>query len=121
VHALQHQSFFAISILVWLPALEPTRRRLRGELWKAGHILGARFVGMFLGMAFIAMRSPLYDRYTDTAPTHGITALGDQQLAGGLMLSVDVAIMVFAVAFFFFRSAKDHDQRYGSTSPRRIA
>ena len=121
VHALQHQSFFAISILVWLPALEPTRRELRGELWKAGHILGARFVGMFLGMAFIAMRSPAYDRYAETAPEHGLTAVGDQQLAGGLMLSVDVAIILFAVAFFFHRSAKDHDRRYGSTSPRRIA
>lgn len=127
VHALQHQSFFAISILVWLPALEPTRRRLRGELWKAGHILGARFVGMFLGMAFIAMRSPLYDRYAQTAPEHGITALADQQIAGGLMLSLDVAIILFAVAFFFHRSAQDHDRAeaesaaYGSTSPRRIA
>ena len=36
VHALQHESFFVIAILVWIPALEPTRRRLRGELWKAG-------------------------------------------------------------------------------------
>ena len=40
VHVLQHQSFFFIAILVWIPALEPTRRRLRGELWKAGHIVG---------------------------------------------------------------------------------
>jgi putative copper resistance protein D len=126
VHALQHQSFFAISILVWLPALEPTRRRLRGELWKAGHILGARFTGMFLGMAFIAMRSPAYGWYAQSAPEHGISGLADQQIAGGLMLSVDVAIILFAVGFFFYRSAQDHDRAeaeaaYGSTSPRRIA
>ena len=41
------------------------------------------------------------------------------------MLSLDVAIMLFAVAFFFFRSAQDQDradaEAYGSTSPRRIA
>lgn len=126
VHALQHQSFFAISILVWMPALEPTRRRLRGELWKAGHILGARTVGMFLGMAFIVMRSPAYDWYVERAPKHGLKALEDQRIAGGLMLSVDVAIMLFAVAFFFWRSGQDHDlaeaeSAYGSTSPRRIA
>ena len=42
VHAAQHASFVAIGILVWWPALEPKRRRLRGELWKIGHILGAR-------------------------------------------------------------------------------
>jgi cytochrome c oxidase assembly factor CtaG len=125
VHALQHQSFFFIAILVWIPALEPTRQRLRGELWKAGHILGARLVGMFLGMAFIAMRSPAYDWYVGRTSEHGLKPLTDQQIAGGMMLTLDVAIMLFAVAFFFFRSAQDQDradaEAYGSTSPRRIA
>jgi len=125
VHALQHQSFFFVSILVWIPALEPTRRRLRGELWKAAHISGARMVGMFLGMAFIAMRSPAYDWYVGRTAEHGLTPLADQQIAGGLMLGTDVVILLFAVAFFFFRSGEDHDraeaEAYGSTSPRRIA
>jgi cytochrome c oxidase assembly factor CtaG len=132
VHAIQHQSFFAISILVWIPALEPTRRRLRGELWKAGHIVGARMVGMFLGMAFIAMRAPAYDWYVGRTSEHGLKPLADQQIAGGMMVSLDVAIILFAVAFFFWRSGQDHDlaeaeaasasaAAYGSTSPRRIA
>ena len=128
VHALQHESFFLIAILVWIPALEPTRRRLRGELWKAGHIVGARMTGMFLGMAFIAMRSPAYDWYVGRTEQHGLKPLEDQQIAGGLMVSLDVAIILFAVAFFFFRSGQDHDraeaaqaESYGSTSPRRIA
>jgi putative membrane protein len=138
VHALQHQSFFVIAILVWIPALEPTRRRLRGELWKAGHIIGARMVGMFLGMAFIAMRSPAYDWYVGRTSEHGLKPLADQQIAGGMMVSLDVVIILFAVAFFFFRSGQDHDraeapqpelgsggggkaEAYGSTSPRRIA
>jgi putative copper resistance protein D len=129
VHALQHQSFFFIAVIVWIPALEPTRRRLRGELWKAGHIMGARIMGMLLGMAFIAMRSPAYDWYVGRTEEHGLKPLTDQQIAGGLMLSLDVAIMLFAVAFFFYRSGQDHDlaeaeakaEAYGSTSPRRIA
>ena len=43
------------------------------------------------------------------------------------MMSLDVAIILFAVGFFFYRSAQDHDRAeaeagaYGSTSPRRIA
>ena len=108
LHALQHQSFVVASLLVWWPALEPTRRRLRGELWKIGHVLGARLAGMFLGMAFIAMRSPLYAPYYDGAA--GLSPLHDQQLAGGLMLSVDTAIMLGALAFFFLRAAQDHDR-----------
>jgi putative copper resistance protein D len=84
-------------------------------------------VGMFLGMAFIAMRSPAYSWYVGRTEEHGIKPLTDQQIAGGLMLSLDVAIILFAVAFFFYRSGQDHDRAeaeaaaYGSTSPRRIA
>jgi putative membrane protein len=109
LHALQHQSFIAISVLVWLPALEPTRRRMPGELWKAGHIFGARLVGMFLGVAFIAMRTAAYPLYAERAPQHGLTGLEDQKIAGGMMMTLDVIIMLAAVAYFFWRSAQDHD------------
>ena len=108
VHALQHQSFVVASMLVWWVALEPGRRRMPGELWKIAHVLGARFPGMFLGMAFIVMQSPAYDVYDGG---FGITAVQDQQIAGGLMLSLDFLIVVFVLLFFFFRAAADHDRR----------
>lgn len=111
VHALQHESFVAASLLVWWPVLEPKRRRLRGELWKIGHLLGARLAGMMLGMAFLILRTPAYEGfYGDSARRHGLSPLEDQQLAGGLMLTLDVAIMLFALGFFFWRSALDHDR-----------
>ena len=120
VHALQHESFFVIAILVWIPALEPTRRRLRGELWKAGHIMGARLVGMFLGAAFIVMRTPAYDWYVGRTAEHGISPLEDQRIAGALMMSVDLAIILFAVAFFFYRSGQDHDRAEAEARQRRL-
>ena len=111
VHALQHESFVAASVLVWWAAIEPKRRRLRGELWKMGHILGARLAGMFLGMAFIALRVPVYtEGYGEATRPYGLSPLEDQQLAGGLMLSLDLALMLFAAAFFFWRAAGDHDR-----------
>ena len=112
LHVLQHESFVIASLLVWWPAIEPKRRRLRGELWKAGHIMGCRLAGMFLAMAFIIGSSPFYaGYYGDRAQTqHGIDPLLDQQIAGGLMMGLDIAIMFFALAFFFFRSAQDHDR-----------
>ena len=108
LHGLQHQSFVAISLLVWWSALEPNRFRLRGELWKAGHIFGARFSGMMLGMAFIAMRSPAYDGfYGKRATGYGLTPLEDQQIAGGMMLTLDLVIVLSAWAFFFWRASED--------------
>ena len=112
VHALQHGSFVGIGVLVWWAALEPQRRRLRGELWKIGHILGARLIGMFLGMSFILIREPVYTGVyggEHEVRALGLDAVSDQQVAGALMLSVDICLMVFALAFFFWRAAAAAD------------
>jgi putative copper resistance protein D len=110
VHALQHTSFIVAGVLVWWPALEPKRRRLRGELWKIGHILSARFLGMFLGMSFVLIRQPVYTGvYGDGERALGLSSLHDQQLAGGMMVVLDILIMVFALGFFFLRAGQQYD------------
>jgi len=111
VHALQHMSFVAIGVLVWWSALEPKRRRLRGELWKVPYLIGARMAGMLLGMSFVLIRVPVYTGvYGSGDRGHGFSALADQQTAGALMVSVDLLIMVFALCFFFYRAAEDADR-----------
>ena len=109
LHILQHWSFVFASVLVWWAPLDPKRRRLHGELWKIGHLLGARLAGMFLGMAFVIMRSPAYETYASSTRDHGMSALADQQLAGAMMLGLDFLVMVFALCLFFWASARDAD------------
>jgi cytochrome c oxidase assembly factor CtaG len=111
LHALQHETFVAGAILVWWSVIEPKRRRLPGELWKVPYVLGSRLPGMFLGMAFIVMSSPAYAGfYGDAAREHGLSPLTDQQIAGGMMLGLDLFVMLFSVAFFFYRSGQEHDR-----------
>jgi cytochrome c oxidase assembly factor CtaG len=110
VHVAQHGSFIVAGILVWWSALEPKRRQLHGDLWKIGHILGARMIGMFLGMAFVLIREPVYTGVYGAAKRRGVDALADQQTAGAIMVAVDIAIMVFALAFFFWQAARQHDR-----------
>jgi putative membrane protein len=111
LHALQHQTFIVASLLVWVSVLEPARRRVPGELWKIGHILGTRFAGMFLGMAFVILQTPVYRGfYGQRALEHGLTPAEDQQIAGGLMLGIDFLVMVGALIFFFLRAASDADR-----------
>ncbi len=111
VHGLQHASFVGAGMLVWWSALEPKRRRLRGELWKIGHLLGARLVGMFLGMAFVLIRVPVYtDVYGGGERALGLDAVGDQQVAGALMVVTDILLMVFVLIFFFVQAAREHDR-----------
>ena len=122
VHALQHASFIAIGVLVWWSVLEPKRRRLRGELWKIGHILAARFLAMFLGMCFVLIRQPIYTGvYGSGERALGLTPLADQQLAGGMMVSLDIALMVFALAFFFSRAGQQYDTDEARDAARRAA
>ncbi|MEX2253496.1 MAG: cytochrome c oxidase assembly protein [Thermoleophilaceae bacterium] len=102
VHVMQHASFVFGSVLVWWAVIDPKHRRLHADLWKAPYVLGARLSGMFLGMAFILMSAPAYGQYADA----GLT---DQQVAGAMMLGLDLLVMLFAVAFFFWRSAEEHD------------
>ncbi len=110
VHVAQHASFILAGVLVWWSALEPKRRQLHGDLWKIGHILGARMIGMFLGMAFVLIRTPVYTGVYGSGERHGISALADQQSAGAMMVAVDILIMVFALAFFFWQAARQFDR-----------
>jgi putative copper resistance protein D len=110
VHLLQHQSFFVASLLVWWSAVDPKHRRVGGELWKIGHIVGVRLAGMFLGMAFVLMRTQAYPWYADRAHLHGIDPIRDQQYGGGLMFLTDMLVMFFALGFFFWRAAADNDR-----------
>jgi putative copper resistance protein D len=119
LHALQHQSFIIGSLLVWISVLEPARRRVPGGLWKIAHIVGTRFAGMFLGMAFVILQHPAYEGfYGNRAAEHGMTPLQDQQIAGAMMLGLDFVVTIGALTFFFLRTAQDADreeQRSGQT------
>ena len=111
LHVLQHQSFVGGALLVWWSVIEPKRRRLPGDLWKVPYLLGARLPGMLLGMNFLIMGSAAYgDAYGDLPREHGLTPVADQQIAGAMMMVLDLLVMLFALGFFFWRSGQEHDR-----------
>jgi putative copper resistance protein D len=115
VHALQHASFVAIGVLVWWSALAPKKRRVPGELWKVPYLFAARMGGMFLGMGFVFIRVPIYTGvYGSGDRVGGLSALQDQQLAGAMMVTLDILIMVFALCFFFLRASQDAEEHDGA-------
>jgi len=111
VHALQHMSFVGIGILVWWSALNPKRRRVHGDLWKIPYLLGARMIGMMLGMSFVLIRVPIYTGvYGSGERKFGLSPIQDQQIAGALMVTVDLCIMVFALCYFFYKASQEADR-----------
>ena len=110
VHGLQHQSFIAISLLVWWPALDPRRRRTPGGLWKMLHILAARTLSMFLAVALVAMKGAAYAGYYGRrGQDYGLSAIDDQRIGAAMMMVLDSFLIMFALAFFFWRSAREWD------------
>jgi ribose/xylose/arabinose/galactoside ABC-type transport system permease subunit len=65
---------------------------------------------MFLGMIFLFSRGVLYEDAYGPGPREGLSALADQQTAGGLLMTLDIAIMVIALCWVFW-SATEHDRR----------
>lgn len=119
VHELEHGAYLASALLFWWPvvAADPARRRLPHPV-RALYLLLQLPVNSFLGMAILFAESPLYPHYASLGSPYGITALADQQLAGGLMwLGGDIVFIgaVLAVVAAWMR----HEERDAPAAERR--
>jgi putative membrane protein len=120
LHALQHESFIVANLLLWWPVLEPARQRMGGQLWKIGYVFAARMSTMFLGMVFVFSRDVLYAGTYGRGEREGISALADQQTAGGLMMTLDILIMVIALCWFFWQASQHEDREQAAARPRAL-
>jgi putative membrane protein len=87
LHDLEHATFFFTALLLWAQLLGcgPFRTRLTLP-WQAGYAIGAMIVGWALAVVIATAPTPLYSHYADLAARPwGLSALGDQQLAAGVM------------------------------------
>jgi putative copper resistance protein D len=119
VHDLEHGAYLVSSLLFWWPvvAVDPARWRMPYPV-RALYVLLQLPVNSFLGMAILFAADPLYPHYATLGSPYGITALADQQLAGGLMwLAGDVAFIaaVLAVVAAWMR----HEERRAPAAERR--
>src|SRR5437763_13271118 len=122
VHVLQHVSFVFAGVLIWWCAIKPQRRRMRGARWKSTYLFATRMVSMYIGVAFMVSRRRLYHEYYGNRPrAHGIAPLADTQVAGGLMMTLDMIIIGGALIFFFWRASQDADRAEDAERAARAA
>jgi putative copper resistance protein D len=119
IHRFEHALFLASALLFWWPAVaaDPARRRLPYPV-RGLYLLLQLPVNSFLGMALTFAAAPLYPHYASLGSPYGITALADQQLAGGIMwLAGDIVfiIAVLAVVAAWMR----HEERDAPAAERR--
>ena len=105
VHYLEHFTFLVFGILFWIPVMDspPLRARLN-ELAAAGYVLAGAAAGWVLALVLALAPKPLYPAYA--ALPHrvfGLSAVADQELAGGVMLGIGSIPLSVAVFFLLYR------------------
>ena len=100
VHALEHTTFLLFGILLWCQVIDspPLHARLRQDL-RVYYMVATGVVSWVLSLVLAFAPSPLIPVYAHLADRPGgISALADQQIAGGVMLgpgSVSITLFVF--------------------------
>jgi putative membrane protein len=87
VHVFEHTTFFFFGLLFWARVIDPGPLRPR-LVWPAriAYTAGAMIVGWVLAIILVLEPHPIYGYYAALAHRPGgISALTDQQLAGGVM------------------------------------
>ncbi len=105
VHDAEHACFFFLGLLFWAHALDPGPLRPRLTwMWRAVYLLGAMVVGWVLAITLVVVQTPIYGHYAALAVRPGgITALTDQQLAGGMMWVPGSIAYALAACFAVWR------------------
>jgi len=118
LHDLEHVTFLVFGILFWIPLLDspPLHARL-DELRRALYVTAGAATGWILSLVLTFAPRPLYPAYAAVANRPGgISALADQQLAGGIMLAIGSLPLSIAVFVFIYRWLDESKQ-----PPRRKA
>lgn len=104
IHQLEHAMFFFTGLLFWARVIDPGPLRPRLD-WpvRVAYTVGAMVVGWVLAITLVLVPTPLYSHYASLVHRPGgISAITDQQLAGGVMWvlgSISYTI-VFLVGFY---------------------
>jgi cytochrome c oxidase assembly factor CtaG len=105
VHDLEHFLFVATALLFWVQVIgsKPLRSKL-DDLGRAAYVTGALLVGWVLAIVIAFSPSPLYGVYA-ALPSRpgGLSALGDQQLAAGVMWVPGSIAFTIAIFFSIYR------------------
>jgi len=105
VHQLEHAMFFFTGLLFWARVIDPGPLRPR-LLWPArvAYVVAAMAVGFGLSLALVFAPAPIFAHYASLAHRPGgISALTDQQLAGGVMWVLGSVSYGIAMLIGFYR------------------
>jgi len=105
----EHLTYLVTGCLLWWPVVHG--RMPPGG--KAAFLFAAFVLASPLGLLLALLPRAIYDTYVDAAPSWGLTALADQQIAG-VTMAAEQAVVFFAVFAVFFLRFLSAEQRAGA-------
>ena len=100
LHAVEHASFLVFGTLFWIPVLCGRLDELRSLVY----VVAGSVPGWILALVLTFAQHPLYPAYA--ALPHrlgGVSALGDQQIAAGVMVAIGSIPFGIAVFVYLYR------------------
>jgi putative membrane protein len=91
-------------ILFWWPVVAPVPARPRfGAPLQIPYLFFGTVAHVFLAMWLLLAEFPVYATYELAPPIRGMTAVADQQLAGGALLLIGTPLVMITISVIFFR------------------
>jgi cytochrome c oxidase assembly factor CtaG len=122
IHNCEHAMFFFTGLLFWARVVDPGPLRPRLE-WPArvAYVVGGMVVGWILAITLVLVPHPLYAHYAALAVRPGgISALTDQQIAGGVMWVLGSISFTVAMLIGFYRWLEPDNQPAAAASARPV-
>jgi putative membrane protein len=120
IHVLEHVTFLVFGVLVWAQMIDspPLRSRL-GTAQRVYYCVSAMVPGWILSLVLAFATMPLYSAYANLpSRPGGISALVDQQLAGGIMLGLgSLASTVYVFLALYRWLGEDPERRAAHRRP----
>ena len=112
VHSMEHAGMLWFGMLLWLALIGPLPKPQWFQGWGAMvYVISVRLIGAILANVLIWGQGVFYPVYNARDAARGISALSDQNLAGGLMMIEESLLTVILLAWLFFRFAVRDEQR----------
>jgi cytochrome c oxidase assembly factor CtaG len=122
IHNCEHAMFFFTGLLFWARVVDPGPLRPRLE-WPArvAYVVGGMVVGWILAITLVLVPHPLYAHYAALAVRPGgISALTDQQIAGGVMWVLGSISFTVAMLIGFYRWLEPESQPAAAAPARPV-
>ena len=103
-HGLEHASFFTAGTLLWWPLIQPVpmRHKLEG-LQGLLYVFAAKASLGVLGLYLTWSTSTAFDYYNHVPRIWGLTAVGDQNVGGAIMMVEQALVLMLVFCLLFVK------------------